>query len=61
MKILKEGVLKTATKVCNECGCEMEYNNKDLYSRNMSKMNPPIKEYYIVCPYCEKELFVDKL
>lgn len=57
-KIIKEGELPVKRVKCDYCGCEFEYDKRDVDKRefrDIARLSfPPIYEvdYSVACPYC---------
>ena len=45
MRIIKEGKIKEYIAVCNKCGCEFAYEDKDVHHDNRDGDS-------VVCPCC---------
>ena len=57
MKIIKEPKLTTCNKTCIRCGCEFEYDCKDLIS--VFNINSAAYVKRIECPFCHNEMKAD--
>lgn len=51
-KIIKEGELPVKRVKCDYCGCEFEYDKRDLESESIVCCGTAIRRYSVVCPYC---------
>lgn len=51
-KIIKEGELPVKQVKCDYCGCEFEYDKRDLESECIGCYEIAIKRYSVECPYC---------
>lgn len=59
-KIIKEGKLIPRRMKCTVCGCEFEYDKRDIGKSpdySVSQLSYPPKnryDYYVDCPYCNE-------
>ena len=62
MMIIKEPELKVYKKTCDRCGCEFEYNVKDLsyVEKYDYRFNSFYRKRDIVCPFCQKRHDIEK-
>lgn len=51
-KIIKEGELPVKRAKCDYCGCEFEYDKRDLELEGSAFYGEVIKRYSVECPYC---------
>lgn len=52
-KITKEGYVPKLNGKCNLCGCEFEYDKRDVWLYDI--VGKPTL-YKVKCPYCESEI-----
>ena len=58
IKIIKEGKTVKFTKTCPDCGCEFEYEKRDVKANynDVSISYPNEYGTYVICPCCGKHL-----
>ena len=65
MKIISKG---TTTAHCTRCGCDMEYDSKDIYEKLIEvgtstwfkSLTKYVTSEYIVCPLCGREIAIGR-
>jgi len=63
-RIIKEGKLPVQRMTCPVCGCEFEYDKRDIgretdYSVAQLTYPPQNKEsLYVDCPYCDERQYI---
>lgn len=57
MKIIKEGKVPTATANCPICGCEFEYEPRDVSNASFNNDYATLTYgCFVRCPQCGKEI-----
>lgn len=54
-KIIKEGELPVKRAKCDYCGCEFEYDKRDVVMEREVFYGSFIKRHSVECPYCYTE------
>ena len=64
IKVIKHGKVKwPQRKICKNCGCEFEFDEKDLHiDYSLCLTSYPVQyKRYVICPDCGEVIFVDTI
>lgn len=59
MKIISKGN-KAKTRTCEECGCEFEFDDKDVFVVLVPRVVGTYTELFVKCPQCYERIFIGR-